>query len=181
VDEAGRGPWAGPVVAAAVILHRANLPVRIDDSKRLTARQRASAFTVIEANADVGFGIVCADMIDQRNILQATLYAMHVAIAHLPVTPDLALIDGNVIPPSPVPCRALVRGDQRSYVISCASIMSKVLRDSLMVFYDRLAPRYGFKRHKGYGTPFHAQQLQRYGPCVFHRESFRPVRDAKAA
>jgi len=163
------------------MLHREHLPVRIDDSKRLTARQRARAFKVIQANADVGFGIVCADLIDQRNILHATLHAMRVAIAQLPIVPDLALIDGTMTPPTPVPCRALVRGDQRSYVISCASIMAKVLRDSLMVFYDRLAPRYGFKRHKGYGTPWHAQQLKRYGPCFFHRESFRPVRDARTA
>ena len=164
-------------MAAAVLLRRINLPVRIDDSKRLTARQRAQAFRVIQDNADVGFGIVCCDVIDQRNILRATLDAMSLALEDLPATPELVLVDGTMTPPSPLLCLALVRGDQRNYVISCASIMAKVLRDSLMTFYDRLLPHYGFKRHKGYGTRFHAQQLQRHGPSCFHRRSFRPVRD----
>lgn len=177
VDEAGRGPWAGPVVAAAVILRRKRLPVAIDDSKRLTARQRLRAFPVIARYADVGFGIVSSEEIDRRNILQATLLAMQDAVRNLPSVPDLVLVDGVSVPLLSVPCRAIVRGDQHEYVISCASIMAKVLRDSLMSFYHELLPSYAFNQHKGYGTALHARRLAECGPCVFHRHSFRPVRD----
>ena len=175
VDEAGRGPWAGPVVAAAVILHRARLPVHIDDSKRLTPLQRARAFDVILHHADIGFGIACAEEIDRRNILQATLLAMRHAVLDLPATPDLVLVDGHLAPPLAGPCWPIVSGDRLSYPIACASIMAKVFRDRLMAFYHRLEPRYAFHRHKGYGTPLHALRLKRHGPSLFHRHSFKPV------
>jgi len=176
VDEAGRGPWAGPVVAAAVILRKAILPVRIDDSKRLTSRQRETAYDVILRHAEVGVGIVCAEEIDQRNILQATLLAMQTAIHDLPSGADLILVDGTHTPDVATPCRALVRGDQRSYVIGCASIVAKVLRDRLMTFYHELYPDYAFHRHKGYGTVLHAQRLNQCGPSFLHRHSVAPVR-----
>ena len=181
VDEAGRGPWAGPVVAAAVILRRSRFRVRIDDSKRLTARQRQQAFDVICDQAEVGIGLACAEEIDQRNILQATLTAMRRAIDDLPFAPDLVLVDGTIAPPVAMPCRPIVHGDQRRTVISCASIVAKVVRDRLMDFYDVCAPHHGFAKHKGYGTAFHARQLSLHGPCLFHRRSFRPVRDALVA
>ncbi len=178
MDEAGCGPWAGPVVAAAVILRTPSLPVRIDDSKRLTSAQRARAFQVILEHAEVGFGIVCAQEIDRENILRAAHAAMEQAVLELPRTPDLILVDGRFPLTPPHPCWPIVRGDQRSYVIGCASIMAKVLRDGLMEFYHRLAPRYAFNRHKGYGTALHSERLRALGPSLFHRRSFRPVADA---
>ena len=178
VDEAGRGPWAGPVVAAAVILRTSLLPVRIDDSKRLTRAQREQAFPVILDHAEVGFGIACPEEIDQHNILQATLLAMQRAIRDLPSDPDLVLVDGSQVPTLTIPCWPIVQGDRRSYVIGCASIAAKVLRDHLMAFYHDLYPHYAFNRHKGYGTFLHAARLRQFGPSVLHRRTFRPVREA---
>ncbi len=175
VDEAGRGPWAGPVVASAVVLRKCPLPVRIDDSKRLTALQRARAFDVITASADIGIGIVCSEEIDRRNILHATLLAMEQAIQQLACLPDLVLVDGTCAPQSSAPCWPIIRGDQRSYAISCASIIAKVTRDRLMCFYHALYPEYDFHRHKGYGTARHAALLARHGPSILHRFSFAPV------
>lgn len=175
VDEAGRGPWAGPVVAAAVILRTSRLPVRIDDSKRLTPAARERAFEVILRHADVGIGIVCAETIDQRNILAATFLAMQHAVQELPVVPELVLIDGSLAPPLEPPCWPIVHGDACSYPIACASIIAKVTRDRLMRFYHRLWPEYAFDQHKGYGTPEHLDALQRYGPSLLHRMTFRPV------
>ena len=166
------------MVAAAVILHRSHLPVRIDDSKRLTSAQRARAFEVILDHAEVGFGVVSAEDIDERNILQATLVAMQEAVHDLPRPADLVLVDGTIAPTLPSPCLPLVHGDQRSYVIGCASIMAKVLRDRLMEFYHELCPHYAFNRHKGYGTRLHAARLREFGPSIFHRRSFRPVCEA---
>ena len=164
-------------MASAVVLYRSRLPVRIDDSKRLTRGQRQRAFRVIADHADVGFGIVCADRIDRDNILQATLGAMRLALFDLSTEPDLVLVDGPHSPRIDTPCWPLVRGDQRSHAIGCASIMAKVLRDSLMEFYHQLMPCYAFNRHKGYGTALHAVRLNAYGPCALHRRSFRPVLD----
>ena len=175
VDEAGCGPWAGPVVAAAVVLRGFPIPVRIDDSKRLTRIQREQAYQVILECADIGIGIVCARLIDQHNILQARLLAMRHAIQDLSHPPDLVLVDGRHAPQLPVPCWLLVDGDRRSRTIACASIIAKVIRDQLMSFYHRLDPRYGFDQHKGYGTAWHAKQLGIHGPSLFHRMSFRPV------
>ena len=164
-------------MAAAVLLRTERLSVRIDDSKRLTRLQRERACEAILAHADVGFGIATPEEIDRWNIRQAALLAMQRAVQDLPSPPDLALVDGTAAPSLPMPCRTLVRGDQRSYVIGCASIMAKVLRDRLMAFYDRLAPGYAFGQHKGYGTLLHARRLSELGPSVFHRLSFRPVAD----
>ena len=175
MDEAGRGPWAGPVVAAAVILRRRRLPVRIDDSKRLTALQRVRAFEHILRHAEVGVGIVSAEEIDRRSILAATLAAMQQAVAALSHPPDLVLVDGLTAPPLSMPAWPLVHGDARSYPIACASIVAKVVRDSLMEFYHRLLPAYRFHQHKGYGTALHARLLDQWGPSLLHRLSFRPV------
>ena len=181
VDEAGRGPWAGPVVAAAVVLQsRRPFSIRVDDSKRLTALQRARAFEVILEHADVGVGIVCASEIDRRNIFRATMLAMQYAVEDLPSAPELVIVDGPHAPPTTVPCRPMIGGDRRCYVVSCASIIAKVVRDRLMVFYHRLAPGYAFHRHKGYGTVLHARRLRQFGPSVFHRHSFRPVLESIA-
>lgn len=176
VDEAGRGPWAGPVVAAAVILAR-RLPgtVRIGDSKRLTPLQRERAFHAIAERGLVGIGIVSSPDIDRINILQATFQAMRLAVADLPQAPDAILVDGDRAPQFPAPAFPFIGGDRRSTLIGCASIMAKVLRDRLMTFYDGLAPDYGFHAHKGYGTAAHAERLRAHGPCVFHRHSFRPI------
>ena len=180
MDEAGRGPWAGPVVAAAVILRTSPLPVRIDDSKRLTRLQRAKAFRLILEHAEVGIGIVCAEEIDRMNILQASLLAMRHAVDDLGVPADLILVDGPFVPRVAPPCWPVVHGDRLSYVIGCASIVAKELRDRLMEFYHELAPAYAFHRHKGYGTALHAAQLRQLGPSLFHRRSFRPVALADA-
>lgn len=181
LDEAGCGPWAGPVVAAAVVLRRASLPVRIDDSKRLTPAQRERAFGVILDHSEVGFGIICAERIDHSNILRAALEAMRCAIEDLAQPVDFLLVDGIRIPPLSTPCWPLVHGDRRSYVIACASIMAKVLRDRLMTFYHELIPAYAFDLHKGYGTSLHAARLRDHGPSVFHRRSFKPVVEAMAS
>ena len=178
VDEAGRGPWAGPVVAAAVILRKTPLSVRIDDSKRLTPAARTSAYAAILDHAHVGIGIVCAEMIDRWNILRATLMAMQRAIEDLPVGADLVLVDGAQTPSTSTPCWPLVHGDQRSYVIACASIVAKVVRDRLMTFYHGLYPDYAFDQHKGYGTSLHAERLTQWGPSFIHRRSFSPVAKA---
>ncbi len=175
VDEAGRGPWAGPVVAAAVLLRTSRLPVHVDDSKRLTARQRERAYAVICERAEVGVGIVASDTIDRVNILQATLLAMRHALEELPAPPDLTLVDGHLPLTAIGPCWPIVRGDQRSRVIACASIVAKVCRDRLMTFYHELFPAYAFNQHKGYGTLLHAARLARHGPCPLHRMTFRPV------
>jgi len=186
VDEAGRGPWAGPVVAAAVVIparlaslgvggtHRL-VGVRIDDSKRLTVRQRHQAYHAIIQHALTGIGIVPPDVIDTDNILNATLQAMARAIADLACQPELVLVDGPRAPKLPVPCWTIVNGDRLSYPVACASIVAKVTRDWLMVFYHRLFPAYRFDRHKGYGTTLHQARLARVGPSCLHRMSFHPV------
>ena len=176
MDEAGRGPWAGPVVAAAVILTtRRPLRVRIDDSKRLSPRQRALAYQAILTQAVVGIGIVPADSIDADNIRQATLQAMVKAVADLSILPELVLVDGCDAPPISLPCRPIVGGDRVSYPIACASIIAKVTRDRLMEFYHRLFPAYRFDRHKGYGTSLHVNALAQHGPSFLHRMTFAPV------
>ena len=175
VDEAGRGPWAGPVVAAAVILRSRPRGVRIDDSKRLTPRHRELAYLAILECADVGVGLASPEEIDQINILQASLLAMRRAIEDLSTSPDVLLIDGQFSPRVSIPCRAIVQGDHLSEVIGCASIIAKVVRDRLMLFYHDLLPEYGFNEHKGYGTPLHSERLAHFGPSILHRRTFAPV------
>ena len=174
-DEAGRGPWAGPVVAAAVVLGRTLSGIRIDDSKRLSVRQRLHAYQAILEHALIGVGIMPAPTIDLQNIRQATLRAMEQAVANLPCEPALVLVDGQDVPRLTVPCQPLVGGDHLSYPIACASIVAKVTRDRLMTFYHRLFPAYRFDRHKGYGTTLHLAVLRTWGPSPIHRMSFQPV------
>ncbi len=175
VDEAGRGPWAGPVVAAAVVLDLRNIPEGIADSKALDAETRAFLFPLILAHADVGIGIADVGRIDKDNILQATLWAMGQAIAHLKCRPRLALIDGNKAPIATCQTRTVVKGDARCLSIAAASIVAKVTRDRLMIELSNVHPGYGFERHKGYGTPEHQRAIKRLGVTDLHRRSFKPV------
>jgi len=177
VDEAGRGPLAGPVVCAAVILRpRARLP-GLDDSKRLSAATREDLFPRIQAQA-VAWCVVFleVDEIDRLNIFHATMEGMRRAIAGLGVAPERAIIDGNVVPRGLCcPAEALVGGDGRERAIMAASVLAKVSRDRHMVALDALHPGYGFAVHKGYATPEHLAALARLGPCAQHRRSFAPV------
>ncbi len=176
VDEAGRGPLAGPVVAAAVVLPR-ELPFDgIDDSKKLTAARRDELFALIHGHAlAIGVGSSSEKVIDDINILRATHAAMRQAVAALGIEPDHLLIDGDPVPDLPAPQTAIHRGDEQSAAIAAASIVAKVTRDRLLVEYDTTYPGYGFARHKGYGTPDHMAALTRLGPCEIHRRSFAPV------
>ncbi len=176
VDEAGRGPWAGPVVAAAVVLDRDRIPPGLDDSKKLTPRRRAALFDAIRAAASVGVGIASVEEIDALNILRANDLAMLRAIGALQPAPDAALIDGNRVPPG-LPCRAraLVGGDGRSLSIAAASIIAKVTRDRIMGELAGAHPGYGWERNQGYGTAEHRAALIRLGVTPHHRRSFRPI------
>ena len=175
VDEAGRGPWAGPVVAAAVILDAARIPDGIGDSKALGPEARESLFTRIMATAVVGVGIADVPRIDRDNILNATMWAMAEAVAALGATPGLVLVDGNRAPRVVSETRTIVRGDALCLSIAAASIIAKVTRDRIMVDLARAWSDYGFERHKGYGTPEHKAALTRHGVTPHHRRSFRPV------
>jgi ribonuclease HII len=176
VDEAGRGPWAGPVCAAAVILDQAHIPAGLNDSKKLTAAKREALFPLIMAAADVGVGLVSAAEIDEINILQATYLAMSRAVAALKAKPTLALIDGNRAPKLFCATQTIIGGDAESLSIAAASIIAKVTRDRLMCELDKTFPAYGFAMHKGYGTSAHAAALAQHAPCTEHRKSFKPIR-----
>ena len=180
VDEAGRGPWAGPVVAAAVAFGPAGPPrhlcATITDSKLLTAERRTALQPAILASADAAVGIASVAEIDSMNILQATLLAMRRAVARLAHMPDLVLVDGNRAPGLPCAVRTVVGGDRRSLSIAAASIVAKVTRDRLMARLAADHPGYGWERNAGYGTAEHRAALARLGPCVHHRRSFRPIR-----
>jgi ribonuclease HII len=179
VDEAGRGPLAGPVVAAAVILDERQPIAGLADSKKLTARARERLFDEIRAKA-----LCCAIAeasvaeIDSLNILQATLLAMRRAVDGLRLKPGKVLVDGNRIPVLDVVAEAIVKGDALVPAISAASILAKVYRDRLCAELDAAHPGYGFAIHKGYGTELHMQALRQHGPCAAHRQSYKPVRDA---
>ena len=175
VDEAGRGPLAGPVVAAAVTLDPDRIPPGIADSKSLDAEQREALFPRILATCDVGVGIAEVDRIDRDNILNATMWAMAAAVTHLGRPPRLVLIDGNRAPRLAAATRTIVKGDARCLSIAAASIVAKVTRDRLMTALAGSYPGYGFERHKGYGTPEHLAAIERLGVCPEHRRSFRPV------
>ena len=175
VDEAGRGPWAGPVVAAAVILEPARIPAGIDDSKALDEFERETLYKEITACAAFGIGIADVARIDRDNILNATLWAMAEAVRGLSSDPRLVLIDGNKAPRLACDTRTIVKGDAKCLSIAAASIIAKVTRDRIMVDLARVHPGYGFERHKGYGTPEHKFALQRLGVCEHHRRSFKPV------
>ena len=209
LDEAGRGPWAGPVVAAAVLLPRGMIHAGIRDSKLLTAKRREELAGWIKQQAiSWAVGVVGPEEIDRINILKASLLAMGVAARQIEPSPDLLLIDGTHTIPlqflkatgerqqalgreaallpnasclvSALPAqRAIKKGDRLCHSIAAASIIAKVARDKLMMEYDKLYPEYGFARHKGYGSPAHADALSRFGPSPIHRRSFKPVRDCK--
>ena len=182
VDEAGRGPLAGPVIASAVVLPGRLLDVFIYDSKQMTIRQREAAYAGITREAVAwGVGVVDREYIDQYNILQATYEAMRRAIDALGTTPALVLVDGAVIPGLAHPQRRLVRGDSVSQSIAAASIVAKVTRDEMMKELDQAYPVYGFSRNMGYGTAEHLEALRVHGPCPAHRKSFAPVREAAAS
>ncbi|MDN6626312.1 MAG: ribonuclease HII [Pisciglobus halotolerans] len=179
IDEVGRGPLAGPVVAAAVILPEEFHLVDVDDSKQLSVSKRNSLFEAIQHQAlSIGVGIVESDVIDRVNIYQATKLAMTKAVNQLTVVPEQLLIDAMTIA-TPIPQTKLIKGDMRSISIGAASIMAKVTRDRMMEQYDEKYPGYGFTNNAGYGTKEHLVGLQNKGPCPIHRMSFAPVREAK--
>lgn len=179
VDEAGRGPWAGPVVTAAVILDHDNLPEGLNDSKKLSEAKRELLFDDIIASAHVCAASSSPARIDRLNIRTATLDAMTRAVRGLAVTPKMVLVDGRDVPPGlGLPGQNLIKGDGRCLAIAAASIVAKVLRDRMMVRLDSLCPGYGFAAHKGYGVPAHQEALKTLGPSPHHRMSFKPVREA---
>jgi ribonuclease HII len=176
LDEAGRGPLAGPVVAAAVVIDPARRVKSLADSKLLLPERREELFQVIhERAAAVGVGIVDHETIDRINILEATRLAMRMALAELPIVPDLVITDFVSLPALPCPQRNLVDGDVRCATVAAASIVAKVIRDRIMLEADKQFPEYGFARHKGYATPEHLAALDRHGPCPLHRRSFAGV------
>jgi ribonuclease HII len=185
VDEAGRGPLAGPVVAAAVVLPHRWLEAGFDerlrdlnDSKQLSEAQRERYFAIITSHPEIRYAIAIADteMIDRINILRATHAAMNHALAQLQPHPEHVLVDGRPVRTMRYPHTALVKGDARSYSIAAASVLAKVTRDRMMLEFDRLYPDYGFAGHKGYGTPQHLAAIQKLGPCPIHRRSFAPFK-----
>ena len=177
VDEAGRGPLAGPVVVAAVVFEK-RYPDGLDDSKKLTAAERERLYDLILARGVVSVVVASRARIDRMNILRASLWGMTRAVGGLSVRPDHVLVDGNMLPGG-LPCgaEAIVSGDALSISIAAASIIAKVTRDRLMSRLGRAFPDYGFEEHKGYSTPGHFEALERHGPSIHHRRSFAPVRE----
>jgi ribonuclease HII len=185
VDEAGRGPLAGPVVAGAVLFPHGWLTDGLDpklrglnDSKQLSEEEREKFFVIITTHPDirVGYAVVDADIIDRINILQATHRAMNLALEQLQPAPQHVLVDGSPVRSLRFPNTSLVKGDARSYSIAAGSVIAKVTRDRLMLEYDKQYPGYGFAAHKGYGTPEHLAAIAALGPCPIHRKSFAPFR-----
>ena len=176
IDEAGRGPLAGPVVAAAVVLSFPDIPRGLNDSKLLSARVREKlAYEIGEKAVAVGIGIVPPEIIDQINILQATRQAMSLAVKNMLPQPDYLLIDGPISLDLDFPQEAIVKGDRLSLSVAAAGIVAKVTRDKIMLDLHEKYPLYGFDRHKGYPTQGHRQAILTYGPCLAHRKSFRGV------
>ncbi len=173
VDEAGRGPLAGPVCSAAVILLRNTVIDGVNDSKKLSEKKRDALFDVIKSKA-ISYCVAYASVeeIESMNILNATMLAMQRAVAGLDVKADYAMIDGNKVPDLNIDCESIVKGDAKSMSIACASILAKVSRDRLLYEYAEKYPEYHFEKHKGYGTALHREMLQKYGPCPIHRISF---------
>jgi len=173
IDEAGRGPLSGPVVAGAVVLPKGCRILYINDSKKLSAKKREELYDVIMQEAiSVGVGIISPGRIDEINILQATYEAMREAITKLTITPDILLNDAVTIPRIDIAQVPIIKGDAKSLTIGAASIIAKVTRDRMMIEYAQIFPEYGFEKHKGYGTAAHIQALKEYGPCPIHRRSF---------
>jgi len=179
VDEAGRGPWAGPVVAAAVVLDlkrlRPELTYGLDDSKKLARRRRVELFAALRDCADIALGIADVAEIDARNILVATMAAMRRAVAGLAPPPHIALVDGNTAPPLSCEVRCVVKGDGLSLSIAAASVVAKVTRDGIMAGLASAYPGYGWERNAGYGTAEHREALGRLGPTPHHRRTFAPI------
>jgi ribonuclease HII len=178
VDEAGRGPLAGPVVSAAVILPSGFHAPGLNDSKQLTPKERETFYEKISAGAvAIGIGIVDVDKIDHINILQAALLSMVIAVKNLPTPPDFLLIDGNFNIKTKYPQQAIIKGDTLSTSIAAASVMAKVTRDRIMKNYHLVYPLYGFNRHKGYPTIEHREAIKAYGCCDIHRKTFKGVKE----
>jgi ribonuclease HII len=176
IDEAGRGPWAGPVVAAIVILNKNKLPHEVNDSKKLTKAKREVFYDIIMECASVGVGISSVEEVDSHNILGATKMAMRYAYDALLTKPDIALVDGNQLPKLPCKMKAIIGGDALCMSIAAASIIAKVTRDRMMVELAQEFPYYGWHTNVGYGTREHQEGLTRHGVCQHHRRSFAPIR-----
>jgi ribonuclease HII len=178
IDEAGRGPLAGPVVAASVILPENCRVEGLNDSKKLSEKKRNLIFQIIQQKAvAIGIGITYENIIDQINILQAAKVAMVDSVSRLSCKPDFLLIDGNQKIPSIIPQRTIKKGDAFSASIAAASVIAKVTRDRMMLHYDGIYPQYGFSRHKGYGTQDHLKNISKFGPCKIHRKTFKGVKE----
>jgi ribonuclease HII len=178
VDEAGRGPLAGPVVAAAVILPEEGIGQKLFDSKQIPSRKREDLYEIILSEAlGVGIGTIHQEEIDLLNILQAALKAMTLAVESLPMSPDLILIDGNQSIPSSLPQKPIRQGDRICNSIAAASIVAKVTRDRMMLECHQQYPQYNFAKHKGYGTKEHRKAIERFGVCELHRKTFRGVKE----
>jgi ribonuclease HII len=177
IDEAGRGPLAGPVVAAAVILPQKFRHKKLNDSKKLSAIVREEIYAELTSRQEIQWhaAVVSVEEIDRMNILRATHQAMRLAVAGLQTAPEHVLIDGLAVKPFPIPQTAIVDGDTLSFSIAAASVIAKVTRDRIMLEMHALYPEYDFDRHKGYSTPEHLVKLHKHGPCPIHRRSFEPV------
>lgn len=176
LDEVGRGPLAGPVVACAVVLDPARIPAGLNDSKKMTLKARERLHDILMAEADVGIGICTVEEIDSLNILRASHLAMERAVALLKTPADYALVDGNLIPKGlTIPAEALVKGDARSVSIAAASIVAKVVRDRIMVELSQAYPHYGWAKNAGYPTKIHREGLESHGVTPHHRRSFAPI------
>ncbi|MBU1141620.1 MAG: ribonuclease HII [Firmicutes bacterium] len=176
VDEAGRGPLAGPVIAAAVILKKGAILKYVDDSKKLSEKQRMLALEEIKANAlAIGIGISSVEEIDQINIYRASREAMLSAIEQLKIRPEFLLVDAMPMEID-IPMKSIIKGDEKSVSIAAASIIAKTTRDAYMIEMDKLFPQYNFKQHKGYGTKEHLDAIYQYGPTPIHRKSYEPIK-----
>jgi len=180
IDEAGRGPLAGPVVAAAAVLPREFRHKTLNDSKQLSEKQREEIYAELTANPAVSWavGISSVEIIEQYNILRATERAMYVALINLPVKPDHVLVDGHRCRAILMKQTSIIKGDAKSFSIAAASVIAKVTRDQMMLELDKEYPQYGFAAHKGYGTPEHLAAIAEFGPCPIHRRTFAPIRNA---
>lgn len=177
VDEAGRGPLAGPVVAAACIIPAGLYIVDVDDSKKLTPEKRRVLYDQItkDERISVGVGVISHEEIDRINILNATIQAMLLAVVQLSMRPDFLLIDGLELLQPQIPCKKIIGGDGKSHAIAAASVIAKETRDRIMVDEHKKWPEYGFDKHKGYGTPEHLAAIKKHGPCPIHRMTFAPM------
>ena len=175
IDEAGRGPWAGPVVSAAVILNEKNIPDGLNDSKKLSEKKRLSLYSSIYNFHSVGVGISSIEEIDSMNVLQATFLSIKRAVEDLNPQPEYILVDGNLDPGLNFKTKCIIKGDSISISIAAASVIAKVTRDNLMLKLDKEFPNYNWKKNKGYGTAEHRNALELHGPCKYHRKSFSPI------